>query len=106
MKGHSHFGDLPGAHLIGEGLADVQSGRETAAACLVQIGSPKLKRCGLPIDVPDEAALSADHRLYQLLGRTYGNEAHSRYNALLRELVSFERALEQRFSRLGELAGV
>jgi hypothetical protein len=35
-----------------------------------------------------------------LLGREHGNEAHSRYNALLRELVSFERALEARHRRM------
>ena len=101
-----HFDDLPGAHLIREGLVDVEGQRHTIAACLVQIGSPKLKRCGLSIEVSDEAALTADHRLYQLLGRAHGNEAHSRYNALLRELVSFERALEQRLSRLAVVAAM
>lgn len=93
------YDDLPGAHLIRQGLADIAGNRETIAACLVQIGSPKLKRCGLPLNTPDEMALDADHRLYHLLGREHGDEAHSRYNSLLRELVSFERALEHRFSR-------
>jgi hypothetical protein len=44
-------------------------------------------------------ALEADHRLYALLGREHGNDAHRRYNALLRELVSFERALVARHFR-------
>ena len=43
-----------------------------------------------------EDALAADHRLYHLLGAIHGHEAHSQYNALIRQLVSFERALEQR----------
>jgi hypothetical protein len=94
------FDDLPGAHWIRAGLDDVANQRDTIAACLVQLGSPKLKRCGFAMRIADASALDADHRLYALLGREHGNEAHSRYNALLRELVSFERALEQRFSRL------
>jgi hypothetical protein len=35
----------------------------------------------------------AEHRLYLLLSRSEPDTAHSRYNALLRRLVSFERAL-------------
>jgi hypothetical protein len=31
-------------------------------------------------------------RLYNLLAERYGDAAHSKYNALLRRLVSFERA--------------
>ena len=93
------FDDLPGAHWIRAGLDDLANKRDTIAACLVLIGSPKLKRCGLPVEVTDEAALGADYHLYEMLGRDHGNEAHSRYNALLQELVSFERALEHRVSR-------
>lgn len=92
--------DLPGADLIREGFADLANGRESAAAFLVRIGSPKLRRCGVTAPVSDADALVADHRLYEWLEERHGNEAHSRYNALLRELVSFERALEGRFGRL------
>jgi hypothetical protein len=91
--------DLPGAALIRAGLSDLEHRRETIASFLVQIASPKLRRSGIKVDVDDAVALEADHRLYDLLSREYDNEAHSRYNALLRELVSFERALEQRVSR-------
>jgi hypothetical protein len=35
-----------------------------------------------------------EHRLYALLARTEGDAAHSRFNALIRRLVSFERAAE------------
>jgi hypothetical protein len=94
------FDDLPGAVLISEGLADLADRRESVAAYLVQIGSPKLRRCGIEVPVSDEDALAADHRLYSLLGREHGNDAHRRYNALLRELVSFERALEGRHGRM------
>jgi hypothetical protein len=35
-----------------------------------------------------------EHRLYTLLARDHPAAAHSRYNALIRRLVSFERAAE------------
>ena len=97
------FGDLPGAHLIREGLGDLASRRKSTAAFLVQIGSPKLNRCGVSVEVTPEDALAADHALYQMLAHDHGTEAHGRYNALLRELVSFERALEQRVARAARL---
>jgi hypothetical protein len=98
------FAGLPGADLIWEGLRDVEDKRDTVPGLLVQIGSPRLRRCHVPVPVSEEKALDADRRLYSLLGREFGNEAHSRYNALIRQLVSFERALEQRLSRSERLA--
>jgi hypothetical protein len=35
---------------------------------------------------------SPEHKLYRLLAREKGDAAHSAYNALIRRLVSFERA--------------
>jgi hypothetical protein len=92
--------DLPANDLIREGLADLSQGHRTVASLLVKIASPKLGRCGIVVSATDEEMLNADHELYELLGREHGNEAHSRYNALLRELVSFERSLEARHRRL------
>jgi hypothetical protein len=34
----------------------------------------------------------AEQRLYRLLADRHGDAAHARYNALVRRLVSFERA--------------
>lgn len=96
MNDTNLFENLPGAELIRRGLADLADNRGTIEAELVQIGSPRLNRCGIEVRVAPEQALDADRRLYQLLADRHGNEAHSRYNALLRQLVSFERALEQR----------
>jgi hypothetical protein len=96
---HESLARLPGAELVRAGLADLADGRETVAAQLVRIGSPRLRACGIEVPVTGEAALEADRRLYRLLSAEHGDEAHSRYNALIRELVSFERALEQRLSR-------
>lgn len=66
-------------------------GRESQPALLVSIGAGRLRAQG--IDVP-AAIPDADHRLYLALSREHGDAAHGRYNALLRELVSCERALE------------
>jgi hypothetical protein len=82
---------LPGRDLIEQGLADLAAGAETAAALLVSIGSPRLRRLGIDVRTPIP---SSEHRLYALLSRTGPDSAHARYNALVRRLVSFERALE------------
>jgi len=55
-----------------------------------------LRRFGIEVAVWDDDALQGDHRLYNPLGREHGKDTHRRYSALLRELVSFERALEAR----------
>jgi hypothetical protein len=91
---------LPGADLVEQGLRDVAAGRETEAALLVLIGAPRLRRLGLIVSgpAPEWSAASHDpspeHRLYALLARSDAATAHSRYNALIRTLVSFERAGE------------
>lgn len=80
---------LPGEDLVVEGLADLRRGVESIPALLVSIGAPRLRRLGL--DVP--AGLDEpERRLYALLSAEHGDAAHSRYNALVRRLVSFERA--------------
>lgn len=82
--------ELPGADLIEAGRADLTAARETPAALLVSIGAPRLQQLG--IDLP-QVLPDAEHRLYALLSATDGDGAHARYNALIRRLVSFERAL-------------
>jgi hypothetical protein len=79
----------PGADLVEDGLADLRSGRETAAALVVSIGAPRLASLGFDVPLPIAAP---EHRLYLLLAQQFGDAAHSRYNALIRRLVSFERA--------------
>lgn len=93
--------DLPGAELIRSGMRDIVEKRETIASELVKIGSPRLRECGLTINVSKEDALVADRRLYSLLGDLQGLNAHARFNSLIRELVSFERSLEHRMRRAG-----
>jgi hypothetical protein len=81
---------LPGGDIIDTGLQDLREGRETIAALLVAIGAPRLRQLGLP--VPDRLPTTPEHRLYDLLVEDDVDAAHSRYNSLIRRLVSFERA--------------
>jgi len=83
---------LPGADLIEAGVSDLRERRETVAALLVAIGAPRLRRLG--IELPDQLPETPEHRLYELLAKDEPDSAHSRYNALIRRLVSFERAAE------------
>ena len=83
---------LPGADLIRTGLEDLRRGRESTEAWLVLVGAPRLRRLG--IDVPHVEGGLPEHRLYERLARGDSDTAHSRYNALIRRLVSFERAAE------------
>lgn len=82
---------FPGGDLIASGLDDLRRGAETVPALLVSVGAPRLRRLGheVPAPFPDP-----EHRLYALLAREGPDVAHSRYNALIRRLVSFERAAE------------
>jgi hypothetical protein len=84
--------DLPGADLVEKGLRDLKVGRTTAAGLLVLIGRPRLAWLG--IEVPESDVPDPESVLYDLLEAQDARDAHSRYNALIRRLVSFERALE------------
>jgi hypothetical protein len=85
------FDDLPGGALVHEGVTDMLAGQETAASLLVQIGRPRL--LGLGLRIP-EGSMFPEHQLYDFLARSDQDSAHSRYNALVRILVSFMRAAE------------
>ena len=88
---HSRGTDLrlPGADLVSQGMADLARGAVTAEALLVSIGAPRFRSLNvhLPATLPD-----AEARLYALLYVTHADGAHGRYNALVRQLVSFQRA--------------
>jgi hypothetical protein len=84
------FEGLPGGEIILAGLRDLDAGLVSAPALLVSIGAPRLARLGVSMArvEPDP-----EHRLYRLLLQDGPDAAHGRYNALVRRLVSFERAL-------------
>ena len=85
-------GVLPGDDLIEAGVQDLADGRETIAGLLVAIGAPRLERLG--VNLPEQLPNNPEHRLYDLLAADDQDSAHSRYNALIRKLVSYERAAE------------
>ena len=82
---------LPGHDLVSEGLGDLGRGVESVPAFLVSAASIRLKALGIAVPTP---LPNAAHRLYDLLAVMEGNGAHSKYNALLRRIVSFARAAE------------
>lgn len=98
MKTDDLITGLPGESLVREGLADAQAGRYTAAACLVSIARPRLSRAGLLAGIQADLQPEPELSLYRLL-RAQGGDAYSRYNALIRELVSFENALDRRLQK-------
>ena len=92
--------NLPGADLVMSGIEALQRGEMTVEALLVAIGATRLRAAGLEIPqvaLPDQPELA----LYKALGAMYPGDTHSRYNSLIRRLVSFERALESQAVRDG-----
>jgi hypothetical protein len=88
--------DLPGADRVERGLSELEQGVESVDALLVAIAAPRLARAGLVVPARAREFPEAELRLYALLGKQGSRDPYSEYNALLRELVSFERALEHR----------
>lgn len=82
---------LPGEDLVRRGLTDLDRGIESVEALLVSIGAPRLSALGYRITRP---LADPERRLYERLAAEDQDSAHSRYNALIRRLVSFERAAE------------
>jgi hypothetical protein len=90
-------GRLPGAELVSDGLRDLERRALSRGSLLVSIGAPRLRRLGIAVADPFS---DPERRLYALLRAEHGDEAaHGRYNALLRRLVSFERAAATSASR-------
>ena len=83
--------ELPGADLVEAGVRDLERGIESPEALLVSIGAPRLESLGVAVPAP---IADPELRLYELLARDDPDSAHSRYNALVRRLVSYERAAE------------
>jgi hypothetical protein len=80
---------VPGADLVERGIEDLRNERDSIEALLVSIGAPRLALAGIAVPTPIP---SPEHKLYARLVVEKANGAHSAYNALIRRLVSFERA--------------
>lgn len=86
--------NLPGAELVASGLEALRRGDITVEALLVLVGAPRLRAAGLDVPSTSPPDTSPEIALYLAIERRHPADAHSRYNALIRRLVSFERALE------------
>jgi hypothetical protein len=87
---------LPGQDLVTKGLQDLSQGVSSVEALLVLIGAPRLRRMGISIPVPKRLPDSPERALYFQLQNEDPRDVHSRYNALIRRLVSYERTLEKK----------
>ncbi len=85
-----HLDEAPGFELVQAGLRDLVEGAVSTEALLVSIAAPRLTLLGLrvPSPVPQPEA-----QLFDRLAAEHGDGAHARYNALIRRLVSFARAV-------------
>ena len=92
----SQSSEVPGQDLIEAGLAAIERGEWTAEALLIAIGAPRLRFIGLRLPDLSSAPDHPELALYHALGRIYPNDTHSRYNALIRRLVSYEQEMERR----------
>ncbi len=87
---------LPGADLVAAGIEALRRGETTEEALLVLIGAWRLRAAGLDVPAAPDLETSPEIALYGMIAARRSADAHSRYNALVRRLVSFERALESR----------
>ncbi len=78
---------FPGDELVTAGLADLRAGRRTPAALLVAAAGPRLARAG--VQMPAHTLDTSGRELYALLEDELGSQAHSRYNALQRRIISY-----------------
>ena len=72
--------------MVDAGLADLAYGRETTESLALSLAAPRLRREGVPVAAVLE---DPERRLFERISRTEGDLAHARYNAHLRQLVSF-----------------
>lgn len=90
--------NLPGAKLILQGLTDVAKRSTTLTACLIEIAHTRFIRASL---LPEDRArfiTEPELCLYRLLC-SQCDDAYSKYNSLIRELISFENALDRLIAR-------
>lgn len=88
---------LPAESIIRKGLKDLKNKRTSIESCLVSIAAPRLRTVGLMTDL--FLSDSGELTLYRLL-LEQNRDPYSQYNSLLRELVSFEHALDSRIVKM------
>ncbi|MEJ7624915.1 MAG: hypothetical protein WKF34_13055 [Pyrinomonadaceae bacterium] len=82
----------PGEEIVSEGIADLAAGRETVNSLLVSISVLRVY-VGAAWKFLQRHFLILNTDSIFLLCEKYDNAAHSKYNSLIRRLVSFERSM-------------
>ena len=88
---------IPGEELVAAGVEALARGETSVDALLVAVGAPRLRMLGIPVSDARCLPRHPELALYYTIGLQHPDDAHSRYNALIRRLVSFERE-RRRFS--------
>lgn len=71
------------------GLADLAARHQSIEGLVVSMAASRLRQLGYDVAEPFP---DPEHRLWLLLAGDDADSAHGRYNALVRRLVSFQRA--------------
>jgi hypothetical protein len=90
----SLMSDLPGSELLTEALDPSRAASVNISSCLLSMARVRLERAGLALPEGSGRVVEPELTLYRLL-RSEGGDAFSRYNGLIRRLISFERAWEK-----------
>ena len=85
---------LPGSEIVLPGLADLEAGRDTIDAAAVQVAARRLRAEDLQVPPRAPDAEEPGHLLFRRISESGQPNPHSRYNAILRRVDSFARALE------------
>jgi hypothetical protein len=97
MKSNKNkYEKVPGWEIVSKGLSDISEGKcNSVEALLVLMYSPRLKYNGIliPEHTNPQSNVSYNMKLYRLLEKQE-EDAHSKYNALQRRIVSFCSTLE------------
>ena len=85
--------NLPGYEIVEKGLEDIRHGQLTEYSYLLYSAQTRFNDIGIKIEgeMPADSSVKA----FQILESKLGNGAHSAFNALNRQLLSFIKATEQ-----------
>ena len=90
---------LPSQVLVDKGLSDLECDVLSVEALLVLDSSPRLRWLGVKVPEPGNAPKHPELALYTAIRESSPDDTHSRYNTLIRRLVSYGHELErQKFS--------
>jgi hypothetical protein len=76
------------------GIEDLSAGRDTVESAAVLLAARRLRASGLDVPEVSSSPEEPGHVLYRRLVDSGTGDPYSRYNAILRRIDSFARALE------------